>query len=137
MFALYSFPTSHYCHRHYSPQIPDSHLDHKVKLRTLYLFYFHAAHSVFPILLHSLSTPKHFPFKPHVPHPHMALSALLNKQFTEPLTTATLKPVLSFLWDYQLFPPLCRLFANLCPPLAQYSVPSQKSFTPTLFLPYG
>lgn len=45
--------------------------------------------------LHRLSTPKHFPFKPHLPHPHMALSALLNKQVTEPLTTTTLETVLT------------------------------------------
>lgn len=53
---------------------------------------------MFPILLHSLrrlTTPKHFPFKPHQPHPHMALSTLLNKQFSEPLTTTALKPVLT------------------------------------------
>lgn len=58
----------------------------------------HAAHSIFPVLLHRLyclCTPKHFPFKPHLPHPHMALSALQNKQVSEPLTTTPLKPVLT------------------------------------------
>lgn len=50
---------------------------------------FQACHTAFPPQY------KHFPFKPHLPHHHMALSALPNKQFTEPLTTTTLKPVLS------------------------------------------
>ena len=58
--------------------------------------------------LHRLSTPKLFPFKPHLPHARMALPAPLNKQVAEPLTTTS---VHCFLWDYQLFPHM------RCPPL--------------------
>ncbi len=82
----------------------------------------HVAHSVFPILLHSLhrlGTPKHFPFKPHLPHPHMALSALLNKQFTEPLTTTTLKPALTVSCGIISCFLKSAAIASLCPPLAQ------------------
>lgn len=48
-----------------------------------------------PVLLHRLATPKHFPVRPQLPHPHMAPSALLSKQFTEPLTTTSCKPTLT------------------------------------------
>lgn len=63
-----------------------------------------------------LGTPKHFPFKPHLPHPHIALSALLNKQSTEHLTTnqCSVFPVGLSAVSSNLLP-----FANLCPPLAQ------------------
>lgn len=88
--------TSHCHHRHYCTThrsliqllVPQSYTQSSASN-------FYVAHSTFPIVLHSLSTPKHFPFKPHLPHPHMALSALLNKQLTEPLTTTALKPVLT------------------------------------------
>lgn len=82
----------------------------------------HGAPSIFPTLLLSfyrLSTSKHFPFKPHLPHPHMALSALPSKQFTEPLTTTALKLVLK-IQDFFI----CNYLKLLCSCIHKNVVPT-------------